>query len=142
MLFSKNKKFCKLIDFGYANICKHRKKRERYHDAKGTPYYMSPEVYRGSYDKRCDLWSMGVITYQLLSGSMPFNAKDLDQLEELILTCDYNFDAPIWREVSRDAKNFIEGLIEPQVKDRFTCDQALKHPWITRYQNNSDNLDE
>ena len=61
MLFSRNKKFCKLIDFGFANIC--NKRNEKLQEMKGTPYYMSPEVLKGKYDKRCDLWSIGVITF-------------------------------------------------------------------------------
>ena len=72
ILFSKNKKFAKLIDFGFAKLCP----RSEMTEIKGTTYYMSPEVYRGQYDKRCDLWSVGVITFQLLSGYLPFMGAD------------------------------------------------------------------
>ena len=47
----------------------------------GTLYYMAPEVIRGKYDKRCDLWSLGVITFVILSGQFPFYASDSDKLE-------------------------------------------------------------
>ena len=131
MLFSSKKTFVKLIDFGFANFC-NGKGGQRMNEVKGTPLYMSPEVLLGEYDKRCDLWSVGVITFYLLSGEHPFNGRDFDELEELITTCDYDFDAPVWKSISKQAKSFITKLIEPDVKRRFTCEQALAHPWITQ----------
>jgi calcium-dependent protein kinase len=53
---------------------------------------MSPEVLRGDYDKRCDLWSLGVITYELLTGTLPFLGSCEEDLDQKILTCDYSFD--------------------------------------------------
>lgn len=79
---------------------------------------MSPEVLEGSYDKRCDLWSMGVVAYRLLTGEFPFTAATEEELEEKILSCDYV--SP--EGVSRSAKAFIEGLIEPNVERRMTCE--------------------
>ena len=59
----------KMIDFG---LSKHFKYGEALHEAVGTPYTVAPEVIRGSYDEKCDLWAIGVITYLLLSGEPPF----------------------------------------------------------------------
>lgn len=63
----------KLIDFGLSKLLKIE---ERMKTVLGTPYYVSPEVLDGLYDKRCDLWSVGVITYMLLCGYPPFNGKN------------------------------------------------------------------
>lgn len=49
---------------------------------------------------------------------------------KLILTCDYGFDDPVWQGISPQAEDFISKLIEPNVKRRLTCEQALAHPWI------------
>ena len=62
----------------------------------GTPLYMSPEVLDGKYDLRCDLWSLGVITYMLLSAQVPFNGKNDDDLIKKIKSTDYDFDHKIW----------------------------------------------
>ena len=62
----------------------------------GTPLYFAPEVLEGKYDKRCDLWSIGVITYMLLCGDPPFMGKSTAELEEKIKTTDYDYDGTIW----------------------------------------------
>ena len=64
MILCKNKQFVKLIDFGLSEF----RVSGQLQGMMGTRAYMAPEVIRGSYDKRCDLWSLGVVTYVLLSG--------------------------------------------------------------------------
>ena len=77
----------KLADFGMAV----RFGDEQMHTVVGTPYYLAPEVYMGSYGKECDIWSLGVVMYFLLSGRQPFKGKNINELLGNILKCDYNF---------------------------------------------------
>jgi calcium-dependent protein kinase len=64
----------KVIDFGLAKYFK--SDEVNMNTRTGTPYYMAPEVLKGSYDESCDMWSIGVITYCLLCGYPPFNADN------------------------------------------------------------------
>jgi calcium-dependent protein kinase len=65
----------KLIDFGTGRKFK---EGEQFSDRVGTPGYMAPEIYdlNASYDKQCDMWSIGIIAYILLCGEPPFKNKD------------------------------------------------------------------
>ena len=59
----------KMIDFG---LSKHFEVGQHLYDKVGTPYTVAPEIIKGSYDEKSDLWALGVITYLLLSGETPF----------------------------------------------------------------------
>lgn len=95
----------KLIDFGLSKLLD---KNNRLMMTKlGTPYYVSPEVLEGTYDKRCDLWAVGVLTFILLSGFPPFNGKNEKEIFDKIATCDYDFDDKVWEKISEEAQDFI-----------------------------------
>ncbi|XP_022527535.2 calcium/calmodulin-dependent protein kinase type 1D isoform X1 [Astyanax mexicanus] len=97
----------------------------------GTPGYVAPEVLaQKPYSKAVDCWSIGVIAYILLCGYPPFYDENDSKLFEQILKADYEFDAPYWDDISDSAKHFIGCLMEKDSSKRYTCEQALRHPWI------------
>ena len=96
----------------------------------GTPYYVSPEVLEGKYDKRCDLWSIGVICYMLLSGKVPFDGKKEIDVFNKIRCCNYDFPASEWASASEASQDFISRLLKTNPDKRMTIQEAMVHPWF------------
>lgn len=69
----------KIADFGTS-----RYSTGKMNDLKGTPYYIAPEVLEGDYNEKCDIWSLGVILYILLSGYPPFGGMNNDEILESV----------------------------------------------------------
>lgn len=118
----------KLIDFGLSKLLgiDHKQMMTKL----GTPYYVSPEVLEGSYDKRCDLWAVGVLAYILLSGTPPFNGRNEIEVFNKIRCCDYDFPDAQWHYISSEAQDFISKLLHPDPNKRFTAEKALSHKWM------------
>ncbi|XP_028261995.1 calcium/calmodulin-dependent protein kinase type 1D-like [Parambassis ranga] len=98
----------------------------------GTPGYVAPEVLaQKPYSKAVDCWSIGVITYILLSGYPPFFEENETRLFSKIMRAEYAFHSPFWDDISESAKDFIRNMMEKNPTKRFTTEQALRHPWIS-----------
>lgn len=118
----------KVIDFGMSKIF-HSK--ENMSERVGTAYYISPEVIKGVYDEKCDIWSAGVILYVLLCGYPPFNGDDDDDIMRNVLKKQFIFPSPEWDNVSEGAKNIIKRMLTDPDK-RPTAEETLKDPWIEK----------
>jgi serine/threonine protein kinase len=97
----------------------------------GSRPYMAPEVVTagqsGPYDTKSDMWSVGVITYAVLSGYLPFNVE----YEGFSINSKFSFfPLEIWENVTPNAMRFIEALLKPNPQDRPSAKTALEHPWI------------
>jgi len=98
----------------------------------GTPAYTAPEVLESSsYTMAVDLWSIGIITYLLLSGKTPFQANSMPRMFMKIMEADFDFPEEDWANVSEGAKHFITQLLRKNPLKRMPAAEALKHRWLT-----------
>lgn len=120
----------KIIDFGLSRFddSPHGIMRTRV----GSPYYVAPEVLRGAYNYKCDIWSVGVITYLLLCGFPPFNGNDDGEILFTIKNAELVFPSPDWDTISPLAKEFVKALLNRDPNQRLSASEALTHPWIFR----------
>ncbi len=121
----------KLIDFGLSR--KHRKNDPPMKKSVGTAYYMSPEVLYENYDRSCDLWSVGVVAYALLCGYPPFNGDSDDEICDQIRSGEFSFAGYGWGHESKEARDFIKGLLHVCPSKRMSAKKALQHPWILKH---------
>jgi calcium-dependent protein kinase len=131
----------KIIDFGLATRYL-SDDHKRMTDRVGTLYSMAPQVLQGVYDAKCDLWSIGVVAYILLSGKQPFWGPPREMpweerrkiMVDRIMRCDYmRMTAGRWTNISKDAKDFVASLLQMDPKKRLSAKKALEHPWIKRH---------
>ncbi|NXU90954.1 MYLK2 kinase, partial [Xiphorhynchus elegans] len=118
----------KIIDFGLA---RRYNPNEKLKVNFGTPEFLSPEVV--NYEQvsySTDMWSMGVITYMLLSGLSPFLGDDDTETLNNVLAANWYFDEETFESVSNEAKDFVSKLIIKDKSARMSADQCLQHPWL------------
>jgi len=122
----------KISDFGLAKMSKDYPRRlPRSHSICGSDFYLAPEVIKQEeYGREIDIWALGVISYVLLSGSLPFFHNVLHKLYRQIVERDLNFPGQAWKNVSKGALDFILRLLQVRAGDRLTADKALHHPWL------------
>lgn len=119
-----------LADFGIAKMLD--SKDEVLTTMAGSFGYAAPEVMlKKGHGKPVDMWSMGVITYTLLCGYSPFRSENLQDLIDECSNAQVVFHERYWKDVSDDAKDFINHLLQPTPDDRWTSSEALAHPWLS-----------
>ena len=131
ILFSNKRNYSslKLIDFGLATFS------NLDHKSVGTPFYMSPETIEGNSTPLSDMWSVGVIVYQMITGKLPFQSEEQgnEGLYNKITNDDYNREYLDETDCSEEAKDFINKSLQKDIKLRLTTQEALNHPWINKF---------
>ncbi len=87
----------------------------------------------GTYNEKCDIWSVGIILYILFVGNPPFEGKDDKEIIRLVKKAEVNFAGPEWKRFSRDGIDFVKKLLAPDPDLRLSAEEALQHIWLRRY---------
>merc|ERR550532_1299406 len=97
----------------------------------GQPEYVAPEIVNGEGATfASDMWSIGIITYLMLSGVSPFRGQNDRETLQRIQMGDIDFDFELWQNISREAKHFVANLLVYKPEERMSVRQALAHPWL------------
>eukprot|EP00928_Gymnodinium_smaydae_P039364 TRINITY_DN26907_c0_g1_i1.p1 TRINITY_DN26907_c0_g1~~TRINITY_DN26907_c0_g1_i1.p1 ORF type:complete len:917 (+),score=191.31 TRINITY_DN26907_c0_g1_i1:52-2751(+) len=108
--------------------------RKRVMQRAGTAHYMAPEMIEGCYDQKADIFSIGIILCQLLTGWHPFyvqNVDDENMVRAKISSAEpVTFPPEIWKDVSAEALNLSKLLLEKRPENRPSAAKALAHPWF------------
>ena len=110
----------------------------------GTLETMSPQVLKGSYTDKADIWSLGVIAYMLLSnGKAPFQGSTTKEIAANIISEKYHVRMddetdPTWNSISKEAKSFVKSLLEYDPSKRKTAAAALRSSWLTKHYDHDD----
>jgi calcium-dependent protein kinase len=105
LMDSKNNNQIKVIDFGASQKYDDNKKMSQIY---GTAYYIAPEILKSEYNEKCDVWSIGVILYILLSGKPPFYGDDDKEILNSVKLGTYTLTGPDWKNISNEAKDLIK----------------------------------
>lgn len=119
----------KLIDFG---ISVKFEKDTKLKDKTGTVLYIAPEVVSGSYDEKCDIWSLGVLLYMMLCGQPPFYGSSRKEILAKIKKGRFSFKSKIWNAISSEAKDLITNMLTLDPKYRPSCSEILGHKWFNK----------
>ena len=114
----------KIVDFGLSSRIK---KNQKLNNTVGTPYFIAPEMLTGEYDEKCDIWSIGVIMYYMLSGKFPFFAENNFGVFKKIEKDDPNFSE---LKISENALNFLKKCLTKNPKLRPSAKECLFHKWL------------
>ncbi|CAK0833386.1 unnamed protein product, partial [Prorocentrum cordatum] len=117
----------KLCDFGFGQIVEPSVQLTA---TLGSLYYVAPEVLEGSYGLPCDMWSVGVIVYMLLSGVPPFDGKTDTDVMQKIRSGRFQSTGKRWEGISETAKHFVKSLLRKDPYERLTAAEAAQHAWL------------
>lgn len=121
------------IDLG----CSQRYRGTPFATRVGTPVFMAPEVWSRHYGLEADMWSLGILFYELLAARFPYwdtldqcKTRTLDEVMKAVIVEEVTFDYGPWRTLSPAGLDFVQSLLQRDPAQRMTVKDALRHPWL------------
>ena len=130
VIFMMNKQgepFIKIGEFGSSVFIDPEHKFEGKFDSSA---YVAPEIAKEDYNEKCDLWSVGVIMYVLLSGRTPFSDGLSSMCDESMKTKPISYQPLIQNDISPEAIDLLKQILQLDYTERISAEEALKHPWF------------
>ena len=116
-----------LIDFGWSNyIINHRRR----YTICGTPFYLPPEmVNEKGHDENADIWSIGVLLYELITGKVPFEGNNIQEVANNIVDLKIKWPS----DINPDAKDLISKILRLNQDERLSIEKILTHKFFSKY---------
>ena len=131
----------RLVDFGLGKMLGPGEKCD---EPFGTFSYVAPEVLQEKpYDFKVDLFAIGIITYLLVAGFLPFDDEDSEK--EIARQTVYDptpFPKKIWDNISQEAKMFVDNLLSKDPEKRMNLQEVLQHKWLIKFCKKNENSNE
>ncbi|KAF4652941.1 hypothetical protein FOL46_009427 [Perkinsus olseni] len=126
----------KVIDFGLAELF--GTNAEKSMNVAGTAFYMAPEIFRPPFDYKCDIWSLGVILYLLLTGYLPFFGSSVSEVKSNVLYKrvqwpDYMCNSSRRLRVPKGARDLVEKMLVKDPLLRESAADLLNHRWLRKF---------
>ena len=116
-----------LTDFGWSNYIQTYKRRTT---VCGTPLYLPPEMVNGlAHDEKADIWCIGVLLFELTTGKVPFDGRDIDTVKMNILKLNISWP----RLMDNNAKDLISKILKLNPRERLTIEEILSHPFFQQF---------
>ena len=119
----------KIVGFGSAqNITN----KEPFDMKKISYIYTSPDILKNEYDEKTDMWSIGIMVYELLVGKHPYLSKDKHDILREIYKGQVDLENSVFLGLSFNAQDFLKKLLVESPEERLSSKEALEHPWIAQ----------
>ena len=116
--------YIKLLDFTSSNS----KNKNSKNLESNLPYYSSPEVLDMNFNYKCDIWSIGIILYEMIHGYLPFKAKQYDELIFTIKNLNPVYDTNI---ISQNGLNLLKKMLNKNPNNRLNVNECLNNVWFS-----------
>jgi len=121
----------KIADFGFSKVMSQSEKAT---ESYGTIVYAAPEIlFSLPYNSSVDIWSLGIMSFYLISRTYPFIDVTEKELAKKITNDKPRFEGRRWNAISKKAINFIESCLEKDMNERFNINQLLSHSWFKSF---------